>query len=201
MVKYKFLTGKITVAILLLIACISCDRDKNNPGYDYFPDMFYSRAYETYAPNPNFADGKTLQAPVEGTISRDAELYPFMKTDGDLKKAAKIKNPIGKDTAVISRGKTVYTNICAQCHGDKADGKGHLFVSGKYPFPPANLLLQKTVNRTEGEIFHIITVGIGVMAPHQIIVKPEDRWKIVLYLKSIQNNVESKKIKIHEREN
>jgi len=175
--------------IILVVICLafqSCDRDKNNPGYDYFPDMAYSKAYETYAPNPNAPDGKTLMAPVEGTVSREAVLYPYKKTDADLLKAAKMTNPFMPDTENINRGKIVYQNICLQCHGIKADGKGHLFTSGKYPYPPANLVSQKTINRTDGEIFHIITVGFGIMPPHDIIVRPDDRWKAVLYVRSLQ---------------
>src|SRR5512138_2331357 len=52
-----------------------CDRNRNNPGWDYFPDMFYSTAYESYTWNPNFADGMTMRAPVPGSISR--EIMPF----------------------------------------------------------------------------------------------------------------------------
>jgi len=174
---------------VLLLGCFtiqSCDRDKNNPGYDYFPDMAYSKAYETYAPNPNFADGKTLQAPVDGTVSREAENYPYKKTDEDLMKAAKMKNPLLPDTHNISRGKLVYQNVCLQCHGVKADGKGHLFVSGKYAYPPANLMAQKVVKKSDGEIFHNITVGYGVMGAHGTIVGADDRWRIVLYLRTLQ---------------
>jgi len=174
---------------MMVIGCgafQSCDRDKNNPGYDYFPDMAYSRAYETYAPNPNFADRKSLQAPVEGTISREGENYPYKKTDADMGKAAKMKNPFSADSEYVSRGQVVYNNVCLQCHGPNADGKGHLFTSGKYPYPPASLISQKIKNRTDGEIFHVITVGYGIMAPHQIIVRPDDRWKVVLYVRSLQ---------------
>jgi mono/diheme cytochrome c family protein len=172
-----------------LFSCIvfqSCDRDKNNPGYDYFPDMAYSKAYETYAENPNFADGKTMQAPVEGTYSREGEYYPYKKTDADMLKAAKMKNPFEKSTENIARGKQVYQNVCLQCHGDKADGKGHLFVSGKYPYPPANLLAKKIMDKTDGEMFHTITVGFGIMPAHDIIVRPADRWKAILYIRSLQ---------------
>lgn len=164
----------------------SCDRDKNNPGYDYFPDMAYSKAYETYASNPNFKDGKTLQAPVDGTFSREGEYYPYKKTDADLLKATKMKNPFLPDTQNIDRGKVVYQNVCLQCHGVNADGKGHLFVSGKYPYPPANLISQKIMNKTDGEMFHAITVGFGIMPAHGIIVRPDDRWKTILYVRSLQ---------------
>lgn len=188
LIKRRIIDKKmIAVAFgVVSIMVSSCDRDKNNPGYDYFPDMAYSKAYETYAPNSNFADRKTLSAPVEGTVSRKSENYPYKKNDADLAKAAKMKNPLEPDTENLSRGKVVYQNVCLQCHGEKADGKGYLFTSGKYPYPPANLNTQKTINRTDGEIYHIITVGFGIMPPHQIIVRPEDRWKAVLYVRSLQ---------------
>jgi cytochrome c1 len=173
----------VAISSLLLEAC---DRDKNNPGYDYFPDMAYSNAYETYAPNPNFADGKTLQTPVEGTISREGEYYPYKKNDADMLKAAKLKNPIIADNENIQRGKVVYQNICLQCHGFKADGNGQLYKSGKYPFHPANLVSKKIADLADGEIFHVITVGYGIMPAHQIIVRPADRWKVILYIRELQ---------------
>jgi len=167
---------------------LACDRDKNNPGYDYFPDMAYSKAYETYASNPNFPDGKTLQPAVEGTVSReDREVYPLKKTDEDLLKAAKILNPLTPDSQNLKRGKVVYQNVCLHCHGATGDGKGHLYTSGKYPYPPANLLTPKAKAYADGQIYHIISVGIGIMAPHAIIVRPDDRWKTVMYVRNLQN--------------
>lgn len=176
----------IATIVIIGLSLQSCDRDKNNPGYDYFPDMAYSLAYETYAPNPNFVDRKTLSAPVEGTVSREAENYPYKKNDADLIKAAKMKDPFDEDTVNLARGKVVFQNVCLQCHGEKADGKGYLYTSGKYTYPPASLISQKTINRTDGEMYHIITVGFGIMPPHQIIVRPDDRWKAILYVRSLQ---------------
>jgi len=151
--------------------------------------MAYSKTYETYAPNPNFVDGKTLQAPVAGTISREGEYYPYKKTDADLLKAAGLQNPLLPDSENITRGKIVFKNICLQCHGEKANGKGLMFTSGKYPFRPADLMSLKVIKLTDGQIFHTITVGFGIMPAHGIIVRPNDRWKVVLYLRSLQKNV------------
>ena len=175
--------------VIIAVACLSfqsCDRDKNNPGYDYFPDMAYSKASETYAPNPNYKDGKTLQAPVDGTISREGEHYPYKNTTADMLKASKLKNPLLPDTENLDRGQVVYRNICLQCHGIKGDGKGLLFTSGKYPYPPANLVSQKIMKLTDGEMYHVITVGFGIMPAHGIIVRPDDRWKTILYVRSLQ---------------
>jgi len=183
--------NKPAIYILAYVAInliwVSCDRDKNNPGYDYFPDMAYSKAYETYDPSPVLPDSMTLQSPVEGTISREAESYPYERSEEDMLRAVSIKNPLLPDSMNLKRGKEVYENICLNCHGINADGKGILFTSGKYGYPPANLLSEKVVNREDGQMYHVITVGYGIMEPHGIIVRPDDRWKVILYIRDLQS--------------
>ena len=34
------------ILLALVMFSVSCDRDRNNPGWDFFPDMYYSKAYE-----------------------------------------------------------------------------------------------------------------------------------------------------------
>ena len=70
------------------------------------------------------------------------------------------------------------------CHGENGDGKGFLFTSGKYPYPPASLINEKVKNVPDGEIFHVITVGWGIMGAHGPLIQPDDRWKIVLYIRN-----------------
>ncbi len=60
-----------------------------------------------------------------------------------------------------------------------ADGNGNLFTSGLYNFKPASLVNDKVKNIPDGEIYHVITVGQGVMMSYGGIVRPggqvEDR--------------------------
>ena len=44
--------------------------DTSQRGFEYMPDMAHSVPYDAYAPNPVTRDGKTLQAPVPGTVPR-----------------------------------------------------------------------------------------------------------------------------------
>jgi hypothetical protein len=41
----------------------------------------------------------------------------------------------------------------------------------------------------EGQIFHIITRGQGIMPSHAVQVLPEDRWRVVLYLSQMQGTL------------
>jgi mono/diheme cytochrome c family protein len=171
---------------LIALAFASCDRDRNTTGWQYFDDMAKSPAYETYTPNPNFADGKTMRNPMEGTIPVGYEPYYYQKTDEDRAKAGlELVNPLKPTSENMERGKQVYNVYCISCHGDKGDGKGFLFTSGKYPFPPKTLVSGAITSKTQGDIFHVITVGFGVMPAHGAQIRPEDRWKVAMYVKEV----------------
>ncbi len=171
--------------LIIVFIMISCDKDNNHPGYNYYPDMTYSRAYETYSPNENFPDGKTMREPVEGTIPRGFNPFPYEKTIEDRTRAGlEIKNPLEASTENIARGKERYGIYCIGCHGEKGDGMGYLHTSGSYAYKPASLLTERVQEVPDGEIFHVITLGYGIMGAHGTLIQPDDRWKIVLYIKN-----------------
>jgi cytochrome c1 len=179
------LITNIFTLILLISIFASCDYNRRTTGWEYFDDMAHSSAYESYTPNPNFSDGKTMQPPVEGTIPRGFMPYPFEKTDEDRALASELfTNPFKFDIKNIERGKKTYGIYCMQCHGEKGDGQGQLYTSKKYPYPPANLLSEKMIGASEGDIFHVITVGHGIMAEHGSLIRPDDRWKITMYIQN-----------------
>lgn len=183
--NFKILNRSIAaVAVILFLG--SCDRDRNTTGWEYFDDMAHSTAYETYTPNPNFADGKTMRNPVEGTIPVGYQPYLYEKNDEDrIKAGVELVNPVESNATNLERGKQVYDIYCMTCHGDKGDGQGFLFTSKKYPYPPGNLLSDKVRKGPEGEIYHVISVGFGVMPQHGSQVRPEDRWKVSMYIKEV----------------
>lgn len=175
---------RITYYILIIVLiATACDRRSTERGHSYLPDMENSQAFDTYSENPNFEDEMTLRKPVEGTIPRGIMPYPLKKTDEDMLLAGKkYFNPLEVNEENMAHGKLQYDRFCAMCHGENGDGQGFLYTSKKYAYPPANLLLEKTVNRPEGEIYHIINVGIKIMGAHASQLSQEDRWKIVMYI-------------------
>lgn len=178
--KYK----KYIWLLIAIVAFVSCDHNRKTTGYEYFDDMAHSEAYESYTPNTNFKDGKTMQPTTEGTIPRGFMPYSYTKTDEDrLLAGQNLQNPLAVNEINLKRGQKVYAVYCASCHGDKGDGQGFLYTSKKYPYPPASLLSDKNRQNPEGEIYHVITVGYGVMAGHGSMIRPEDRWKAVMYIK------------------
>jgi hypothetical protein len=164
-----------------------CNRERNNPGWDYFPDMFYSTAYETFTKNPNFEDGMTMRVPVPGTVPRD--FAPFKYTndpESRIKAGIELANPFLQTTDELVRGKEVYTIFCIGCHGIKGEGDGLLFTSGLYPLKPLSLSGNAATKLKDGEIFHTITLGIRSMGAHGSQIRPDDRWKLALYIRKLQ---------------
>ncbi|MDX1284562.1 MAG: cytochrome c [Draconibacterium sp.] len=181
----KIIRGITFVFLLLTFALISsCDYNRRTTGWEYGRDMAHSPAYESYTPNSNFSDGKTMQPPVEGTIPRGIVPYAYEKTDEDRAIAAKtLINVLEASNENIERGKKMYDVYCLQCHGEKGDGLGPLYVNKKYTYPPASLVNEKMLAATDGDIYHVITVGHGIMAEHGSMIRPNDRWKITMYIK------------------
>ncbi len=171
-------------SVLLVLA--GCDRHRTSTGWDYMPDMYYSEAYETFTPNENFTDGLTMRMPVEGTIPRDMIPFPYEKTDEDrIKAGEELVNPFERTPENLDEGARMYQIFCINCHGEKGDGQGFLYASKRYPYPPASLINEKVKALKDGEIYHAITVGYGVMGAHGSMITQEDRWKIVEYIRDV----------------
>ena len=178
---------KTVFLVLLLVNLYACNRDRNNPGWDYFPDMFYSTAYETYSKNPNFKDGMTMRVPVPGTVPRDFTPFEYTNDPESRIKAGKeLVNPVLVTPEALSRGKAGYTTFCIGCHGTSGEGDGRLFSSGLYPLKPLTLTGSSAVKLKDGELFHTITLGIRSMGAHGSQIRPEDRWKLILYIRTLQ---------------
>ncbi len=183
--KRKILSQFIPWFLILCFLQFSCDRDNKNPGYEYFPDMAKSEAYETYVPNPAFADGKTAQPPVAGTIPRHIIPYQYPKTREGKKQAGKeLINPFEATEENVVRGKHEYEAFCANCHGFDGTGDGNLYTSGKYPSEPPSLVTEEMLAMPDGEYFHIMRLGSSIMEPFAALTRPEDKWKLILYIKT-----------------
>ena len=186
----KYSQKKVLNRILLLFVVanlFACNRDRNNPGWDYFPDMFYSTAYETYSKNPNFEDGMTMRTPVPGTIPRDFTPFEYSNDPESRIKAGKeLLNPFILTPDALSRGKKVYTTFCLGCHGNSGAGDGRLFTSGLYTLKPLSLVGENAAKLRDGEIYHTITLGIRSMGAHGSQIRPDDRWMLVLYIRHLQ---------------
>jgi mono/diheme cytochrome c family protein len=182
--------SNLVILLLLPVAIIcSCDRQRKMRGYDFVPDMVYSQAYETFSGNPNFADSSTMRIPVQGTVPRG--FIPFRYTndpESRIKAGKELVNPYLPSEEVVERGKLIFTTFCIHCHGKSGAGDGFLFTSGLYPLQPKSLSGETAANLKDGEIYHTITLGIRSMGAHGSQIRSEDRWKLVKYIRKLQED-------------
>ena len=188
----------VTGAILIILVSSGCNAHGDNPGRAYMPDMYYSRAYETYGYNDVDGEYDSLAKrqifynamPVPGTIARgDMLSYHLTADSAGLKIAEALKNPL--DTLAVTKGGMVeaerlYLINCGICHGTALDGNGPLYNNGNGPFiaapRPLNAAYAKAL--TDGHIFHVITYGIRNMGSYASQLRPQQRWWIIKYIRS-----------------
>ena len=94
--------------------------------------------------------------------------------------AKKMKNPIKATKASIQKGKEIYENKCALCHGVKGDGKGPT-AAGLNP-KPTNFRESHGEKMTDGEHFWKITTGRGPMPSFEKDLAVEERWHVINYV-------------------
>ena len=191
----KKLTIIISLSFLATVLILAgCSDVKRDPGRVYMPDMAYSRAYETYSPNPIFPDGLTNRVPVAGTIKR-GEVLPFhiqKDVPGDstnYKLAKSVVNPVPwPDSADMVETERLYLVNCGICHGPKLDGNGPLYKGGDGPYPvkPQDLMADVVKILGDGQIMYSITYGKNLMGSYASQLDIRQRWEIVHYIRSKQ---------------
>jgi hypothetical protein len=180
---------KCQAVILFLVSAIlsGCNRDRNNPGWDYFPDMFYSTAYETFSKNPNFRDGMTMRVPVAGTVPRGFKPFNYtIDPESRIKAGKELINPFLSSPENLLKGEKAYTTFCIGCHGSSGNGDGKLYTSGLYPLKPRSLTSENVVKLLDGEVYHSVILGFGSMGAHGSQITQDDRWKIILHIRQLQ---------------
>ncbi len=184
--KILIITGIAAVMIS------SCGGPRRDEGRIYMPDMTYSRAYETYAPTQNLKDkGINYTAmPVLGTIARgDSAPYLLPNTDSGYAGARSVTNPItSMAPKQMMEAERLYLVNCAICHATDLQGNGPLYKDGTGPYPtmPRNLLDPYSKALSEGQMFHVVTHGKGMMGSYASQLNPNQRWMVVAYVRSKQ---------------
>lgn len=191
--------GILTGIVALGSAIVSCGGAKgDNPGQAYMPDMYYSRAYETYGYN-NMPEDHNLKSKgvyytgtnVPGTVAR-GEAFSFAVPAGDsgYAQAAAYRRT---DTAALSpaqmkEAERLYLINCAICHGSALDGNGPLWKGGDGPYPaaPRNLKDDYSKALSDGQMFHVITYGKGQMGAYASQLNTAQRWWVIDYIRKQQ---------------
>jgi len=98
--------------------------------------------------------------------------------------ANSLKNPFKGSTSATEAGKKLYKQYCAICHGNSGKGDG---MAGTSLNPrPSNFTVDKAQNQTDGAIYWKMTEGRPPMASYKSILKEEQRWQLVNYIRTLK---------------
>jgi len=154
----------LTLLVALVAANFGLSDNPTHRNWEAMPEMVRTIAYKSFSANPNFADGKTLQLPPEGTIPQSA-------------------------AHVGTRpGPVVYQIYCQPCHGGAGKGDGPVAMRG-FP-PPPSFLADHALHLTDDQMFEIATHGQKNMPSYAVQVPPQDRRAAISYIRSLQGGAQ-----------
>jgi mono/diheme cytochrome c family protein len=95
-----------------------------------------------------------------------------------------VKNPVPANAETIAAGEELFTENCAQCHGDKGKGDGE---TGKMlKKKPANFTDPKLMAlETDGSLFWKMSEGRGPMPSWKDGLSDKERWTLVNYIRKL----------------
>ena len=101
---------------------------------------------------------------------------------------ASMRDPLPDNAEVIARGRTVFEENCASCHGPRGLGDGEL--GRQLSPPPSNpvALMQMPMMQRDQYLYWAIAEGgapIGTAMPAQKdILPPDDIWSVIRFLQA-----------------
>jgi mono/diheme cytochrome c family protein len=168
--------------------------DFRKPPLEIFDDMVRQAKLRPQVPNSFFADGRSSQAHIAGTVaqrigdqSNDTWQGTAQNTGfvpGTTNFVATIPLPV--TAKLMDRGRERYNISCLPCHGATGDGNGITKKIGAMPVV-ANLLDKNAIIIPDGQVFRIIGDGKAPnMQGYAGTIEINDRWAIVAYVRALQ---------------
>jgi mono/diheme cytochrome c family protein len=183
----------LTALLVLLVAAHwAVPSVQTQRNFHFMPDMVDSMAYETQAPPP-LIDGEFAVdlRPPAGSVARGHQPLSYDPTpEGAALAGMELENPTlagateGGDSAAVERGAFVFSTFCVTCHGPQGLGDGPVTKQGVPP--PPSLIAERALRMADGQMYHVITFGQGNMAAYASQVEREDRWRVINYVRRLQ---------------
>ncbi len=175
---------------LLLLASFfllaHCGPTKNQPNIEVIQDMMEQPNLKAQDFHPYDREKSSMLVPPEGSWPKN--IKPYIYKGQPIVAGEKLHNPYVSDRSedLLKLGERQYKNYCLVCHGPAGGGDGPVaekFIGVK----PPSLVSDKVKNYPDGQIFHVITDGQGIMGTYINQVPAEkDRWAIVNYIRTLQ---------------
>jgi len=111
--------------------------------------------------------GQVLQMTDTGPVPLGEDGFPFKVTK-----------------EILDRGESRFNISCSPCHGKLGDGNGMIALRG-FRHPPT--YHQDRLRKAPTSHFYdVVTNGFGAMPSYTDQLTPEDRWKVIAYIRALQ---------------
>ena len=157
----------IIPGILIAFALVSCkDRTARNV-----------RVEKKYQANDSYLQHRVSSDEVIDTYNLvcDNEGYELA--------GQKFRNPLPATADQLNKGKRIYEGHCAHCHGTAGNADAPMILKNKFPPPPPYRIRFKTIN--EGKMFASVSCGKNFMPSFRNELNPDERWQVVMYIKTL----------------
>lgn len=172
-------------ALLLGSALSGCGPSKNEPNVELIQDMMESPALKSQEYDETAPNHAAMRVPPEGTQPQGFVPYKY---GTDAVAAAANQNPLAGNFSeeVLKTGVKYYTVHCAVCHGAQGEGGEKLSIAETMALKPPAMVSDKIKGWKDGQIYHVITMGQGVMGPYASHIPQKYRWQVVNYIRHLQ---------------
>ena len=92
--------------------------------------------------------------------------------------------PFKVTKAILDRGQNRYNISCLPCHGALGDGNGMIALRGIRR--PPSYHDERLRKAPTSYFYDVITNGFGAMSSYSDQLTPEDRWKVIAYVRVLQ---------------
>jgi len=160
-----------TVGLVLLLG--GCRRDmQDQPKYKPLHESEF------------FADHRSERPMVDDTVPRGYLRTDLARYTGKMNGVDINYFPFAITREDLTRGQDRFNIYCSPCHSRLGDGNG-LIVKRGYHNPPS-YYTDRVMKAPLGHFFDVITNGFGAMPSYASRVMPDDRWRIIAYIRTLQ---------------
>jgi hypothetical protein len=174
------------VACASAIALLGCKRQQSfselEPGFER---MMQQPRVDPFEPSKFFADGRAMRPVPVGTIPIERKIVDAKVSSGIDQGLYVERLPIPVDRAFVALGRERFEIFCAPCHGFSGDAESVVADFMELRRPPS---LHEVRLRAypPGRLYHVVTVGYGLMPSYATVLSDEERWSVVAYVRALQ---------------
>src|SRR5215510_14855372 len=194
MSKSRLKIASLVVCLAAIFWVSACRQDMHdNPRYEAYEDGANRQPPEGAVARGSLALAvaapKAAVPGQAGSVGEDG--FPFkFSADAETRKK-EIRD-------ILDRGESRFNITCLPCHGKLGDGNGMVALRG-FRHPPT-YHQDRLRNAPTSHFFDVMTNGFGAMPSYAEVVTPEDRWKIIVYIRALQVSQNAKADELAEQD-